>query len=135
MEWSSNLEIGHSTVDKQHKELFRKIDDLVTAGKCLTNDPDSFAVALTLLKEYCLMHFSEEENIQLKSHYPNYLAHKEQHTKFLEVLRGFEDEFKEDGASEELANNVEKVAIDWLIIHIAQLDQTIANHIATQHRI
>ncbi len=134
MEWSSKLEIGHSTVDKQHKELFRKIDDLVIAGYNSDKDPDSFSIALKLLMEYCLMHFSEEENIQLKSNYPNYLEHKEQHTKFLALLRDFENEFKEKGASEQLANSVEKVAVDWLVIHIAKMDQTIANHIATQVR-
>ncbi len=132
MEWSSKLEIGHVTVDKQHKELFRKIDDLVVAGQKLKSDPDSFAIALNLLMEYCLMHFSEEENIQLKSKYPLYKEHKEQHVNFLAVLRDFENQFKKEGASEELANDVEKVAIDWLIIHIAKMDQTIANHIATQ---
>ncbi len=134
MEWSNNLEIGHSTVDKQHKELFRKIDDLVIAGKNLKSDPTSFSIALTLLMEYCLMHFSEEENIQLRSKYPLYLEHKEQHTNFLSVLKDFEYQFEENGASEELANNVEKVAIDWLIVHIAKMDQTIASHIATQSR-
>ncbi len=130
MEWSTKLEIGHEIVDKQHKELFRKIDDVVKAGTKASVDPESFSIALTLLMEYCLMHFSEEENIQLKSNYPDYKMHKEQHTKFLKLLKGFEDEFKKNGASSELANKVETVAVDWLVIHIAKIDQTLANHIA-----
>ncbi len=130
MEWSKNLEIGHKVVDKQHEELFRKINDLVRAGSKSATDPESFKIALKLLSEYCLMHFSEEENIQLKCNYPDYIAHKEQHTKFLNVLRCFEDRFKDEGASAKLANEVEKVAVDWLLVHIANVDQTIANHIA-----
>ncbi len=131
MEWSKNLEIGHVVVDKQHKELFRKIDDVVKAGVKSRKEPESFGVALNLLMEYCLLHFSEEENIQLKSNYPDYLMHKAQHTKFLKVLKSFETEFKNNGPSIELANRVEQVAVDWLVIHIAQIDQTLANHIAS----
>ncbi len=131
MEWSKKLEIGHVVVDKQHKELFRKIDDVVKAGEKSSRDPESFGVAIKLLMEYCLLHFSEEENIQLKSNYPDYLAHKEQHTKFLAVLRDFEKEFKSSGPSIELANKVEQVAVDWLLVHIAKVDQTLANHVAS----
>lgn len=129
MEWSSKLEIGHTMVDKQHKELFRKIDDVVEAGKYSDKDSKSFEVAIKLLMEYCLMHFSEEENIQLKSNYPDYLMHKQLHIKFLEVLRGFENEAKKHGGSEKLARQVEKIAVDWLVEHIAKIDQVLANHI------
>ncbi len=131
MEWSKKLEIGHKVVDKQHKELIRKMADVMEAGKKCEKDPESFEIALKLLMEYCLMHFSEEENIQLKSNYPKYFMHKQQHTKFLEVLKEFEDEFKKSGASEKLGNKVNEVAVNWLIEHIGKLDQTIANHIAT----
>ncbi len=129
MEWSNKLEIGHDVVDKQHKELFRKIDDVVKAGAKSGKDPESFGIAINLLMEYCLLHFSEEENIQLKSNYPDYSMHKEQHTKFLRVLKGFETEFKKEGPSVELANKVEQVAVNWLVEHIAKIDQVLANHI------
>ncbi len=132
MEWSKNLEIGHIVVDKQHKELFRKIGDLVKAGEKSAKDPESFETALSLLMEYCLLHFSEEENIQLKSNYPDYAMHKEQHSKFLKMLKGFEKEFITNGPSVQLANKVEQVATDWLVIHIAKIDQTLANHIAAK---
>ncbi len=131
MEWSRKFEVGHSKVDKQHKELFRKIDDVVKAGKNCEKEPKSFDVALNLLMEYCLMHFSEEENIQLKSNYPDYLMHKDLHTKFLALLRDYKNKLSQQGPSEKLANEVEKVAVDWLILHIANVDQKLANHIAS----
>ncbi len=60
MEWTEKLATGISTIDSQHKELFRRINNLVTAIKerrCKTEIDGT----IKFLDDYARVHFSEEE--------------------------------------------------------------------------
>lgn len=129
MRWDKSFEIGHEEVDKQHEELFKKLNYLVLASKDSDRYPQRFSMTLELLVNFCLLHFSLEENVMLRCDYPNYIKHKEQHENFIIVLNKYSEEFLKKGASEKLAKDIDESVSIWLQNHIAGEDQRIAEFI------
>ena len=65
MEWTDDLSVGVELIDEQHKELFNRINDLVTAIKsatCTYKLPD----VIQFLEDYIVKHFSEEERYMMR---------------------------------------------------------------------
>ena len=61
IEWSDNLSTGVAEIDNQHKELFRRINDLFDAcnqGK----GKSEVAGVMEFLESYVVEHFGKEEN-------------------------------------------------------------------------
>ncbi len=127
-EWNQNLSTKIERIDKQHQELFGRINALI---KAMREDKGQEEVLNTLkfLEEYIIIHFGEEEYLQRRYNYPNYLAHKAMHEKFLEefyrlkleVINGKPDSFFVFVIKEKLS--------DWLFKHINHIDKNMAEHL------
>ena len=83
IEWSLDLATGVDEIDKQHKELFQRINNLLEAcnhGK----GKEEVKKVIWFLEDYVITHFSEEERYMGKYDYPEYSGHKRQHLEFME---------------------------------------------------
>jgi len=105
-QWRHDLSVGFQEIDDQHKELFRKINDLLES-------------------------IGQGRGIQeVKYNYNGYPAQKTEHNKFIKVL----DELKKKiGTSDVLLSSlltVQKVTVDWLINHISKMDKTLGSFLA-----
>ncbi len=129
MRWNSNLKIGHIEIDKQHEELFKRIDSLVLSSSRSAKSVKNFEYNLEMLENYCLLHFSLEENIMLKCDYPKYTKHKKSHDEFMKMLRQHKYFYEVDGISEKLTLQVKNTIIVWMQNHIAKDDQDIEKYI------
>jgi hemerythrin len=125
IEWRENLATGSAEIDAQHKELFKRFNDLLTAcnqGK----GKDEVANLLLFLNDYIRSHFAAEEELQVRHAYPSYGAHKEQHDKFRKDLRELERQFGDEGATVSLVIQTNQTLISWLIRHISGTDKELA---------
>ncbi len=127
MEWTDDLSVGVELIDEQHKELFNRINDLVTAIKsatCTYKLPD----VIQFLEDYIVKHFSEEERYMMRLDYPDCAHHRAQHGIF---MRNFIDLKKEleklEGGkrrgSYELSVATNQVVVDWILDHIGTVDK------------
>ena len=67
--WDLTLDIGIDSIDNQHKELFNRLDQLLSSiDEGRSND--EVIKTLDFLEEYVVKHFNEEEEIQNKINYP-----------------------------------------------------------------
>src|SRR5512146_188324 len=85
MEWSEKLSVGIKTIDSQHKELFKRINNLVRAIKehrCRAEIDGT----LKFLDDYARVHFTEEERHMREAGYPGLDEQREQHKKYLTSL-------------------------------------------------
>jgi hemerythrin len=125
MEWTEDLAVGVEEIDSQHKELFRRIHTLVEAikkGEC------KFVIdgVIKFLEEYAAHHFSEEEALMVRSGYPEYPRHKEQHAIYLKSLADLKKlaaQPRVQGVSYELSVATNQVVVDWIVAHIARVDK------------
>ena len=127
MEWTEDLATGNETIDTQHKELFRRINDLVLAvhqSVCKYKISD----VIKFLEDYISFHFDEEEGLMQGRSYPGYKAHKAQHEKFKRnFVRLKKDLIKLDGGKKPgsygLSVRTNQIVVDWIVEHIARVDR------------
>jgi len=124
MEWNEKLATGISTIDSQHKELFKRISNLVQAIKQHRCKSEIDGM-LKFLDDYARVHFAEEEKHMRDSGYPGYEEQREDHKKYLENLAELKVEAslpRIQGSSYDLSATTNQVAVDWIVAHILKLD-------------
>lgn len=127
MQWTEELATNIKLIDEDHREIIRRMDDCVEAGK--TGDREIMERSLVMLADFCVTHFSNEENLQLRGRCPNYKNHHVFHKMFLKEVYGFIEEAKVKGPSAQLANRIHDLIEDWLVAHIKMVDKSLAQHL------
>jgi hemerythrin len=131
MEWTEKLATGIKTIDSQHKELFKRINNLVLAIKqqrC-KSEIDS---TLKFLDDYARIHFSEEEKHMRETNYAGLLEQQEDHKRYLAALAELKDEASRpriQGSSYDLSATTNQVVVDWIVGHIMKLDMKFGEHL------
>jgi hemerythrin len=125
MEWSDTLSVGIATIDSQHKELFKRINNLVTAIKqhrCM----DEIDGLISFLEDYARVHFSDEEKHMKQAHYDGYDEQRADHKRYLAALAELKGQAslpREPGSSYDLSAAANQVVVDWIVGHIMKLDK------------
>jgi hemerythrin len=124
--WDCSLDIGIDNIDNQHKELFNRLDKLLTSIEDEKGN-DEVIRTLDFLEEYVVEHFKEEEEIQNKTNYPLADIQRVQHEGFKSDLKEFRRVFESHGASTVLTLNIQKSLVNWLKNHIMNLDKDLGD--------
>jgi len=105
--------------DDQHKVLFNMLNELheLAAG----SDRAAIGKSLDALVKYVVDHFATEEKLMQMHNYPNFDAHKAEHTKLLETCGGLAAKFHAGEA--EITQETTTFVKDWLCSHIPKVDQ------------
>jgi hemerythrin len=128
LEWRENLETGVEEIDLQHKELFGRINALLDA--CTKGQGREEVLKLLLfLDDYIRTHFDAEERLQKRFDYPGYLAHREQHNRFVRQVDELERQVGSEGATIGLVIQTNRTMTEWLIEHISKVDREFAEFV------
>jgi hemerythrin len=120
-EWDSRLETGIGVIDEQHKELFKRIDQLELAiyqGK----SRDELIKMMDFLDYYVEEHFNLEERVMKKNRYSDLAKHRLEHQDFRDTYEILKDEFKKKGTDSYLAIDVDKKIRNWWEHHVMEID-------------
>jgi hemerythrin len=134
MEWTDKLATGIKTIDSQHKELFRRINDLVLAIKqqrCRSEIDNT----LKFLDDYARVHFAEEEKHMRETGYAGLAEQQEDHKKYLAALAELKEEASRPrikGSSYDLSATTNQVVVDWIVDHIMKIDTKFALYLKEQ---
>jgi hemerythrin len=126
--WREEWATGNITIDNEHKQLFKAIDELLTAcgsGK----GKDQVTKTMAFLKDYTAKHFAHEEQLQQSSKYPDYINHKKIHDGFQKYVAELGAKLDKEGPTIAIVGAVNMNIGDWLIKHITREDIKIAKHI------
>ena len=127
MQWSNDLSTTIKLMDEQHKELIRRMNDVVEAGK--TGDVGAMRFTLFMLQDFCVAHFSCEENLQIRACFPDFEGHRNFHRQFLSKIAELLDEMKGKGPSKNYIDEISKIVGNWLVLHIKTVDGVLADFI------
>lgn len=126
--WDNKYRLGHEQVDAQHKHLFELLSELV--DQCTEGSSTEYLQeTLDFLVDYTIQHFYDEESLQVQYNFPDYRRHKRLHEDFKLVVGALVQRFAENGMSQELSDDVNKIVVRWLVGHIQQEDKKIGEHI------
>ena len=128
--WRESLRIGVDSIDSQHKVLFEKIGELLQRiQRPETDSRKEYASIISFLKDYAVMHFTEEEAYQRSIGYKDHAAHKQLHAKFIASVLDHEKRLVSSDFANKEVREFTGMLLAWLLHHVADVDQGIANEV------
>ena len=129
--WSNDLQIGNVQIDSEHKELISAINNLLEAcnkGKGRAE----IEKTVNFLSSYTKTHFRNEEILQRKYNYPDYINHKKYHQTFIDAVESIKEKLMANGPSIAIVGEVNSKVGNWIINHIKREDVKVAAHIRSK---
>jgi hemerythrin len=130
-QWDGSLECGYELVDNQHKQLVAAVNGLMEASQSGKGD-QAVMQTMDFLTGYTIKHFADEEKLQVKYNYPDYLNHKRLHDEFKLTVKSLTDRLVKEGPSPELVNVVSSAIGAWLLNHIKGDDFRMAAYVKSK---
>ncbi len=121
--WREELRTGNDIIDFQHKELIRKIQKLIEERQ-LFNER-GLGEAISFLTDYVFEHFTLEESIMLKTNYPDFEEHRDEHSDFVKYLFNLK---RRVILTPELIKDFEEHISSWFVDHILKTDIKMAEY-------
>lgn len=131
LSWNDQYLIGDTTIDEEHKTLFRLINDFHTHWS-EKRDRKDIARVLSQLIQYGELHFQDEERIMAQADYPALDNHHQVHEKLIEEIFKLNEELMEQ--SQLLERDVTKFLKQWLVDHIVHNDYEFRDFLIRKRR-
>ncbi len=119
--WSEYLRTGEPTIDRQHQELIRNVNALLDA-MAVGEGKEKLDEIFAFLARYVDEHFGYEEDCMERYRCPVAGKNKQAHQAFLQTFAKLQAEYKQHGATPQLAEKVYRHIGEWLVNHIAGID-------------
>ncbi len=128
IQWRKKFGVGHPEVDREHQLFLDLIRNVSQASE--RQEPKDWCLRLLReVEKFVDFHFFSEENLMLKTGYPDYLEHQQKHVEFMEGLH----ERIQAYASDKI--NLESVVVylfDWFVMHSAQMDKKLGKFLLSE---
>lgn len=129
VEWSDGFKTGCENTDEGHKKLFDIINELFDCYKLDWNAEGTRCV-IEKLFEYAVTHFPHEERSMLLHHYPEIVAHLEQHSNFKTMIRGLLCDLDEGEMPDYY--DVFLFLVEWISAHIGKFDKEYFSYLKSE---
>ena len=126
MTWSDSMSVGVKVLDEEHKKLVGMVNELHD-GILEGHRKEALGHVLDQLVSYTKVHFTHEENLFLKTAYPDAAAHKKEHEQLLKTAGDLQKRYKE-GATSMLSLETMSFLKGWLAHHIQGDDKKYTAH-------
>ena len=131
--WNSALEIGHTLIDNQHKQLIITVNELFDAHSNNKGRQEVGRV-MDFLVDYTIKHFDDEEELQREIGYPQYSEHKISHEKFKDTAQEMAEKLSQHGPTDDFISTVCTAIGLWVVDHIMNEDFQMAEYIPGQEQ-
>lgn len=119
LEWNEQLSVNISSIDDQHKELVKMINELHDAACQLESQTDCEQI-IERLKDYIKYHFAAEEKLMQQADYPQIDEHMQDHDKFIDRVLDFQFQLQEE---KDITQELLDFLKEWLTGHIKGSDK------------
>ena len=125
--WSDKLSVSVNSVDEQHKELVRMLNELNAA---LDSGQAGTVIGRILrgLIHYTASHFAHEEDLMRRQGYPGYQKHRKEHQRL--VARVFDLQAQFDTGRADINTEVLNFLKQWLTEHIQGSDKEMGMYLS-----
>ncbi|MCE1226477.1 MAG: bacteriohemerythrin [Geobacteraceae bacterium] len=127
--WRTELEIGITEIDEQHKHLVESFNVFLRA--CRDGKGSSELLRLMeFLDEYVIKHFNAEEKLQVKLAYPDHESHRLQHLGFIKRIQELKNQLMPEVPPEiNQVISTNSMLLDWLVKHISGSDKQFGRYL------
>ena len=131
--WNPDLETGSVVIDNQHKQLIAAVNALFDAQQS-GKGRQEVEKTMEFLVGYTVKHFADEEKLQEKHNYPEYLIHKQTHIDFKRVALELAKELSQNGPTDAFISKAYVTIGDWLVNHIKGDDFKMAAYVRSKEQ-
>ena len=131
VQWTPDLSVGVELIDNQHKELFRRVNDLLEASS-QGRGKEEIGRLIQFLADYVVTHFAAEERTMARYGYSGLSAHRAEHNKFVRDFTDLAQSYQVGGVSSSLVITLQSKVVGWLINHIGKSDKVLGAFIQQQ---
>jgi hemerythrin len=131
IEWTEDLSTSVVEIDNQHKEIFKKMDELHLAYR-LGKGRTEIEGMIKFLEAYVLEHFEIEEKYMTKYKFPDYQLHKSEHVSFIKTVVKLKNQLEKEGPSLPLVLRTNFDIAEWLKNHIRKVDMLLGDFLKTR---
>ena len=131
--WDDSFATGILLIDNQHMELVRLTNELYNA--CRAGNAKAccaFKEIMSSMVDYVLFHFSTEQKLLERIHYPDYKLHKAQHDMLIKDI--LEAAKMYDEGKKFVPNHFVRTLKEWVFGHIAFYDKNYSLYVHDQKR-
>lgn len=125
LKWRPEMSTGLAWQDEQHKEILKRIDELLEAmssnhGASVVKDLFDF------LEEYSINHFNSEEEYMRQHECSTCDLHVNCHKAFIANLTTLKEMYSRQGPSTMVVMKLQSWLSKWLVDHIMEVDKLMA---------
>ncbi|WP_346356228.1 bacteriohemerythrin [Azotosporobacter soli] len=124
LKWNEKYQTGVKQFDQEHQQLLQRFNDLYTnIFECETLEQERKLTAEVLqdLLDYVQYHFTAEEELMKKHHYPEYEEHQKAHGYFIKEVTALLT--KHEGGELALSFPIFSFVKEWIDNHILIVDK------------
>ncbi len=134
MEWRDAFQTGIESIDRTHRQLFGKINDLISAFA--GQDFPSARVILAYLVSHHEESEDEEARLMRQYGYPFMESHLREHRRFKKKFLELKEEADAGKADQAyISFRAQLLLFDWFTGHIARIDRHAGRHIANARQL
>ena len=124
IKWETDLETGIQVVDRQHKEFFRLVNNLLD-NSIKDKDREPVFKAFKFLNLYIIEHFGMEESLMMEYKYQFLREHRGFHQYFRSELQKLEAQIS-GSYFDEVSMRLNYLMVNWFVNHIKVQDKKLA---------
>ncbi len=124
-QWDESMSTGDAELDRQHKLLIQKLNELVSAMANRQADAE-LGKLMDFLEKYVVKHFSEEEAVMDQRKCPAAAANRQAHAQFVKRFGELKAALAQGGATSRVVIDTMRELGDWLPKHIKAIDAQLA---------
>jgi hemerythrin len=132
VQWTADLAVGVPQIDGQHRELFKKLNDLLEACQ-QRQGKEMVGTVLGFLGRYVVEHFQAEEALMASVQYPALVTHRGHHKSFLKSFGDLQKAFTAEGPGPHIVIQTNQVVLQWLNGHIRTIDKAFGEFLTSRH--
>jgi len=118
--WTDELSIGNTDIDIVHKSLVNIYNDLIEYAESKRNRKE-FAMILSKMTNYSLVHFKKEEEYMQKFSYPELTEHRRLHIDYIYKVAMYNANLL--GINPPEIKEVINFIGNWWVDHILKIDK------------
>jgi hemerythrin len=126
--WCESLESGFGTIDEQHQELFKYINNFF-ANISGSFEHEETVRTLNFLVKYVKYHFQTEEELMCEYTYDNYKEHLKNHQQIVADLVDCYKKLISSGNVTTVVEDLEQILQYWFVEHIMGHDMKLAKYL------
>jgi hemerythrin len=127
IDWSPELTLNHELLDREHVELFRRLEEAAGAVDGPRAGLDAAVAALTTA---LIDHLATEERLMEATLYPERVRHRSAHELFLADFDRMRAELREAGPTPAVAEWLRTRLPEWLRFHVRVNDLPFGAYLA-----